>query len=77
MKSKLTLFILMSLLLSSCATYTISEAREIISYQGNKNLPSTKYSEILEEEERKEREKREAVVREDRVLNNNRLPWGK
>ena len=71
MKSKPTLFIMMSLLLSSCATYTISEAREIISYQGNKNLPSTKYSEILEEEERKEREKREAEEEKERIEREN------
>ena len=67
MKSKLTLFILFTLLLSSCATYTISEARAVIDYPDSKNASPTKYSTIVENQEKAEREKREAEEEKERI----------
>lgn len=71
MKSKLLLFLLFVLILSSCATYTISEAREIISYPEESNLSPTKYSEILENQERIEIEKREIEEEKARIEREN------
>ena len=73
MKSKLTLFILFTLLLSSCATYTISEARDYIDYPDNKNVSPTKYSTIMENQEKAEREKREAEEEKERIERENRV----
>lgn len=71
MKSRLTLFVLLILILSSCATYTISEAREIISYPENDNLPPTKYSEILEIQRDEERKKIEIEEEKERIAKEN------
>ena len=71
MKSKLTLFILFTLILSSCATYTISEARDIIDYPDSKNASPTKYSTIVENQEKAEREKREAEEEKERIESEN------
>ena len=73
MKSKLTLFILLTLLLSSCASYTISEARDYIDYPDNKNVSPTKYSTIMENQEKAEREKREAEEEKERIERENRV----
>ena len=73
MKSKLILFIALLLILSSCATYTISEARGVISYPENGDLPPTKYSEILENQERAEREKREIEEEKERIARENSM----
>ena len=73
MKSKLTLFILFTLLLSSCATYTISEARAIIDYPDSKNASPTKYSTIVENQEKAEREKREAEEEKERIERESRV----
>ena len=71
MKSKLTLFILFTLILSSCATYTISEARDIIDYPENKVLSPTKISTIEENKEKLERAKREAEEEKERIEREN------
>ena len=71
MKSKLTLFILFTLILSSCATYTISEARDIIDYPENKVLYPTKISTIEENKDKLERAKREAEEEEERIEREN------
>ena len=73
MKSKLTLFILLTLLLSSCASYTISEARDYIDYPDNKNVSPTKYSTIVENQEKAEREKREAEEEKERIEREKRV----
>ena len=73
MKSKLTLFILLTLLLSSCASYTISEARDYIDYPNNKNVSPTKYSTIVENQEKAEREKREAEEEKERIEREKRV----
>ena len=73
MKSKLTLFILLTLLLSSCASYTISEARDYIDYPDNKNVSPTKYSTIMENQEKAEREKREAEEEKERIEREKRV----
>ena len=52
-------FLLILLMLSSCASYTITQAREVISYPPSNNPTPTKYSTIVGlEEERKEKERR-------------------
>ena len=73
MKSKLTLFILLTLLLSSCASYTISDARDYIDYPDNKNVSPTKYSTIVENQEKAEREKREAEEERERIEREKRV----
>lgn len=68
MRFKPLLFlILFSLLLFSCASYTISEAREIITYPENGNKTPTKYSEILAEKEAVERKARETEEEKKRI----------
>ncbi|MGN1163561.1 MAG: hypothetical protein ACI4S4_02015 [Candidatus Ornithospirochaeta sp.] len=54
MKMKSLIPVLLSVLVfSSCASYTIQEAREVISYPSTENLPPTKYSTIVGIEEEK------------------------